>query len=118
MKVQRLEALARVSQIMLDMRLAELRAAAAACTATRSTLAEVSLPRAAPENNLAPAALSRAGMLYDRWAEARRAEINLTLARQTAIWLESRDAAAMAFGRDRTLARLTAGAIAAQQKRR
>jgi hypothetical protein len=46
-------------------------------------------------------------VLYERWAEARRAEINLTLARQTAEWIEARDAARQAFGRADALRRLS-----------
>jgi hypothetical protein len=53
------------------------------------------------------AAAVQAGLLYERWAEARRAEINLTLARQTAEWIEARDAARQAFGRADALRRLS-----------
>jgi len=42
-------------------------------------------------------------MRYQLWADQRRAEINLTLARQTATWLEARTEAAQAFGKSQAL---------------
>ena len=43
---------------------------------------------------------------YGRWADARRAEINQVLARQTGQWIEARDAAKIAFGKADALRRL------------
>jgi hypothetical protein len=38
-------------------------------------------------------------LVYDRWADVRRAELNLVIARQTAEMLEARSEAGTAFGR-------------------
>ncbi len=45
----------------------------------------------------------RAEMTYQRWAEGRRAEINVVLARQTADWLTAQDAARAVFGQTEAL---------------
>ena len=45
-------------------------------------------------------------MRYQLWADQRRSDINLTLARQTVTWTEARQDAARAFGRDQALNRL------------
>jgi hypothetical protein len=43
---------------------------------------------------------------YQHWADLRRAEINLVLARQTVDWMEARGAAQSAFGRAEVLRQL------------
>ncbi len=93
-----------ISRLMLEHRLAELTRAAAAREESKARLAGLSQPSAGTDLPLAVAA--QASLLYERWAEARRAEINLTLARQTAEWIEARDAARQAFGRADALRRL------------
>lgn len=99
--------LVQISQLVLDLKLAELNRAARARADSRARLADLALPPAETELPLAVAA--QAGLLYDRWADARRAEINLALARQTAEWIERRDLAAKAFGRAQALRRLAGG---------
>ncbi len=94
-----------ISQLMLDHKHAALTRAAAAREESKTRLAGLSRPLA--ETHLPLAAAAQAGLLYERWAEARRAEINLTLARQTAEWIEARDAARQAFGRADALRRLS-----------
>lgn len=87
-----------IGQLLLDTRLAALRSAAAAREDSEHRLAGLVVPDLCsgtlPE---IPAQLAVLG--YQRWADARRSEINLTLARQTAEWIEARDAAREAFGR-------------------
>ena len=105
MSPRTLRPLVEISQLMLDHKLAALTRAAAAREESRTRLAGLSRPLA--ETDLPLAAAAQAGLLYERWAEARRAEINLTLARQTAEWIEARDAARQAFGRADALRRLS-----------
>jgi hypothetical protein len=54
-------------------------------------------------------AAARASLAYGRWADARRRELMVILARETAAALETRAAAAEAFGREQVLRRLAAG---------
>lgn len=95
-----------ISQLFLDTRLAALRSAAAARDESAQRLAGLVVADFSsgtlPE---VPAQLAVLG--YQRWADARRSEINLTFARQTADWLEARDAARGAFGRLEALRALT-----------
>lgn len=101
-QLQRLEGIARM---ILDARLAELRRASEAREASLRALAAFDRPM--PEAaEISPVALAQAAVAYQAWADARRAEINPRLARQTAEWLDRRDAAAKAFGRAEALARV------------
>lgn len=100
-----LRPLVEISRLMLDHKLAALTQATSARDESRARLAGLALPPA--QTDLPLAAAAQAGLLYERWAEARRAEINLTLARQTAEWIEARDAARQAFGRADALRRLS-----------
>ena len=102
-----LQPLVGISQLILDAALADLRRAADArdeSLARLCDLATVPCP-----TDLPLAAVAQADLLYARWADARRAEINLTLARQTADWLGARDAARRAFGRADALRKLAEG---------
>lgn len=105
MSPRTLRPLVEISQLMLDQKLAALTRAASAREESKARLAGLSQPPA--ETDLPLAAAAQAGLLYARWAEARRAEINMTLARQTAEWIEARDAARQAFGRADALRRLS-----------
>ena len=105
MSPRTLRPLVDISRLMLDHRLAALTRAAAAREESKARLAGLSQPSA--ETDLPLAVAAQASLLYERWAEARRAEINLTLARQTAEWIEARDAARRAFGRADALRRLS-----------
>ncbi len=96
--------LAHLSQMMLDHRLARLTAAAAAVAKSEAMLRGL-VAGAAPD--LGPVAASEVGMRYERWADARRADINLTLARQRVAVFEARKGAADAFGRADVLGKLS-----------
>lgn len=93
--------LRQITDLMLDARLADLKTAAAARDTSLDRLADLQRPSLATD--LAGLAAAEVEMRYQRWADQRRAEINLTLARQTAVWLEARDAAAVAFGKSQAL---------------
>ena len=106
-EAERLRRLARIAAIQRDARLDQLRRAQAARQASLSALAALDLPMTEEELPLVPGAL--AALRYAGWADARRAEINLRLARQTALWLQAQADARLAFGRADVLRRLSDG---------
>jgi hypothetical protein len=89
--------LAEVAQLMLDHRLGRLRDASAQLDRSRMQL--LAINRAAGTADLPLAAAGKVALAYDRWADVRRAELNLVIARQTAEMLEARSDAGIAFGR-------------------
>lgn len=99
--------LQQVAGLMFDSKLIDLRAAARAMQETRDHLADLEARPADPAG-LPQIALIVAALHYDRWADARRAELNLTLARQTATWLDAQGAARLAFGKTQAVAAVTA----------
>jgi hypothetical protein len=101
----RLRRLAGLGAMIRDIRLTALQRAAAARAESRARLAGLDLPPVATD--LPPLVAARAELAYQVWADARRAEINLVLARQTAEWQEAREAARLAFGRAAVLDRLS-----------
>lgn len=101
---QRLSRLATITRLVLDHRLAELRQAEAARTASVAQLSALSAPF--PPADLPIVAAHRADLLWQQWADARRRDLNPLLARQTARWLEARAAAQTAIARDNVLAGL------------
>lgn len=103
-QMKRLE---QIAGLMFDSRLAELQHAAAARAETEARLAGLAAPDVV-EGSLPQVSAELAALRYQRWADARRAELNLTLARQTANWLEARDAARLAFGKTQALAAVAA----------
>lgn len=106
-KSEQMRRLEQVAGLLFDTRLTALQRAAAACAETRVRLAGLAMPEAL-EGDLPQISAALAALNYQRWADARRAELNLTLARQTAIWLEARDAAQLAFGKTQALAGVAA----------
>lgn len=100
---QQLAKLQQIAGLMLDSRLAALQTAARAKAESEAQLAGLAVAMAAPADISAVAA-ERAALNYQRWADARRAELNLLLARQTVTWMEARDAARLAFGKTEALA--------------
>lgn len=101
-RAQQVAKLSQISQLLLDSRLAALQLAARACRESEDRLAGLSVPGALP-GALPEIAALRAALNYQRWADARRGEINLVLARQTAAMIEARDAAREAFGRSEAM---------------
>lgn len=97
-----LRRLKELADLMLDHRLALLRNAAAAKAQSEAALAALARPASEPDG-LEGAAAALAGLAYQRWTDARRAEINPVLARQTHHWMETRDEAKRAFGKAEVL---------------
>ncbi|HLQ17671.1 MAG TPA: hypothetical protein VK146_01725 [Tabrizicola sp.] len=93
--------LAEVAQLMLDHRLGQLRLAAANLERSRMQIA--ALDQTGQPADLEPVTAGKVALAYDRWADLRRAELNLVIARQTASWLEARGEAQTAFGRVQAL---------------
>ena len=93
--------LAEVAQLMLDHRLGQLRTTAAELERSRMQLAALDQP--ARPADLQPVTAEKVALTYDRWADQRRAELNLVIARQTASWIEARSDAQTAFGRVQAL---------------
>lgn len=100
-KASDLARLAEVAQLMLDHRLGQL--SKAACDMERSRMQLSAINQAAQPANLEPVTAEKVALSYDRWADQRRSELNLVIARQTAGWLEARTDAQTAFGRVQAL---------------
>ena len=90
-----------VSQLVLDGRLNALERAARVRQHSLDHLAALARPVA--DSDLPLAVAGEVAMRYQGWADQRRAEINLILARQTVEWAEARQAAALAFGRNQAV---------------
>lgn len=101
---EKLAQLRQVSQLMLDVRLFALEQAARARQASLDHLADLAKPHAAHDLN--PITAGEVVMRYENWADHRRSDINLTLARQTAAWADARQDAALAFGRNAVICKL------------
>ncbi|NHB76651.1 hypothetical protein [Rhodobacter calidifons] len=97
--------LAQLAQMVLDHRLLHLRRSAAQLDQSRAQLSAVN--QAPHAVDLEPILSSKVGLDYERWADVRRSELNLVIARQTADWLDARDAARTAFGRVQALQALS-----------
>ena len=100
----KLAQLHQVSQLMLDVRLLALDHAAKARQASLDRLADLNKPAAPTDLN--PIVAGEVAVRYENWADHRRSEINLLLARQTADWAEARQNAALAFGRNAVIGKL------------
>lgn len=96
-----LSQLADLAQLMLDHRLGTLKASSDRLEQSRMQLS--ALNQTAEPVDLDPVIAVKVGMDYERWADVRRAELNLVIARQTAAWLEARGDAQTAFGRVQAL---------------
>jgi hypothetical protein len=101
---EKLAQLHQVSQVMMDVRLLALDRAARARQASLDHLAALNQPAA--QTDLNPIIAGEVAMRYENWADHRRAEINLLLAQQTLDWVEARQNAALAFGRNAVIGKL------------
>jgi hypothetical protein len=99
---QQLAKLGQLSNLLLDSRLAVLQAAARAKLESEAQLAGLTAPQPLAEQ-ISDIAAALAGLNYQRWADARRAELNMLLARQTVTWMEARESAREAFGKKQAL---------------
>ena len=100
-KAKDLARLSQITQLILDLKLADLRKAAAKRQHSLDLLA--GLNHAPVVTDVSLLAAHQVDLRYRQWADARRAEINLLLARQTADTHLARDAAGHAFGKDQAL---------------
>jgi hypothetical protein len=96
-----LKRLADLAQLMLDHRLGQLHSAAAELERSRMQLSAINA--AGRPADLEPVTAGKVALTYDRWADLRRSELNLVIARQTAEWMEARSEAQTAFGRVQAL---------------
>lgn len=92
-----------ISNLILDRRLATLRYLAAKRNASLQHLQDLT-PKEA--GTLDPIPQARSALRYEAWADVRRSEINLALARQTADWLDAKKNAEVAFGQVEVLNRI------------
>jgi hypothetical protein len=102
-KRQSLARLTALSDVILDQHLAKLQACAAERNASLQRLRDLA---PAPAEGLDPITGAATLLRFEIWADARRSEINLVLARQTAAWMEAQAEAKTAFGRAQVLKRL------------
>jgi hypothetical protein len=100
----RLSQLAQIAGLVRDTCLARLEQAARARQGSLDRLADLSRPVATTD--LTPIAAWQAEQRYRQWADARSAEVLVTLQRQTADWETARDAARHAFARSTVIDRL------------
>jgi hypothetical protein len=111
-KAVQLSKLAALAELVLDSRLSALQAAARAKHECEAQLSALSLvPQG--QSDLEGMTAQLASLNYQRWADARRAELNQQLARRTVALIEARDAAREAFGKKTAL-----GAMAAKHQMR
>lgn len=95
--------LATLADLVLQDRLAKLRSAAAA---RAQTVAQIAGLGEQPAEGLDPLVAAQQSLRYQQWADARRQELNLVLARQTAQWMTAHGAATEAFGRAHVIEKL------------
>lgn len=98
--LQRLNVLAK---LILDQRLAKLQACEVDRNQSLRRLQDL-VPN--PSDEADPIAKVTTLLRYEAWADARRREINLVLARQTVAWMDARKEAQGAFGRADVLTRM------------
>ena len=99
---QQLAKLGQLSNLLLDSRLAVLQAAARAKLESEVQLAGL-MSNSPVAEQVSEIAGALAALNYQRWADVRRAELNMLLARQTVTWMEARDQAREAFGKKQAL---------------
>ena len=96
----RIKQLETIAGMILDLRLADLRQAARLRQESLDRLGALEVP---PAEDMDPITAARINLQYQAWADRRRAEINLVLARQTADWTMRRAEAKEAFARSEAL---------------
>ncbi len=101
---EKLRRLAEISGLLLDTKMLAVERAARARQNSLNLLAELNQP--ASPTDLPPVLAAEVSMRYELWADQRRSEINLVLARQSAEWAEARQEAMQAFGRNQAVLKL------------
>lgn len=102
-KFSNLSRLTALSTLILDQHLAKLQAATAAKNMSLQRLQDLAPMQS---EGLDPIVSATTLMRYEHWADSKRREINMVLARQTVTWLEARKASQDAFGRADVLKRI------------
>ncbi|WP_145105351.1 hypothetical protein [Cereibacter sediminicola] len=92
-----------LAQMVLDVRLAELGRVA---RERQSCLDGLKALEAMPASDLDPVTAAQVALSYQAWADGRRSEINLALARHTAEWKSRTSSARTALARAEALRRL------------
>ena len=103
---EKLQRLAEVSSLLRDTKMLAMEAAARARQHSLDRMAELNRP--ATPTELPPLVAAEVAMRYALWADQRRSEINLILARQTVEWVGAQQEAARAFGRHQVVQKLGA----------
>lgn len=96
-----LQSLATLSQLVLDQRLSALRQTAERLERSKAQLSAINAAGAPAD--LPPVQAGLVDLAYQRWADIRRAELNLAIAQQTISWIDAKSEAATAFGRVQAL---------------
>lgn len=96
--------LSQISQLLFDQKMMALETAARARQSSLDRLAELDRPM--PDSDLPLVTAQEIALRHALWADYKRREINEMLARQTAEWIEAREEASRAFGRNQVLGRL------------
>jgi hypothetical protein len=112
---EKMQALGNISALALDQRLAALRQAQAMRQAIVDRIAALEL--APVDTNLSLAAAQKAEVYYQMWADERRKQLNLSLARTTAVVLQAEAEARHVFARNSVLVALRARVETASQRR-
>jgi hypothetical protein len=100
----RIVALTRITELVMDQHLADLRVKKAAQMETRGHIAALDQSVVVADVSLAAAA--QVGLRYAAWADRRKAALNVTLARQTVAVLAAEDGARVAFARNTVMEKL------------
>ncbi|SEN98974.1 hypothetical protein SAMN05216227_103725 [Pseudorhodobacter antarcticus] len=98
----KLARLQKISDLILDTHLEKLRICAAARNVSIRGLQDLTVQPTIDDS----LQFAQSRMRYEAWADTRRAELNIMLARQTADWLDEKHAAEKAFGRAQNISRL------------
>lgn len=105
--LQQIAQLRGLSDMILQMRLSELQIAVQARAQTQSQLQALAAPKPAiMDDGVHLQAALHAAETHAVWVTGRRKELTALLARETATWLDARDKARLAQGRDSALADL------------
>ena len=115
MSTHRLDRLLALAAMQRDIDLAKLGQLAEARAETRARLEDLRRSASAPVAT--DPVLMGVRQRHRLWADAQRAELNITLARQEAAWLEARDHTRRSFGRAAVLERLAERQREADNKR-
>jgi hypothetical protein len=98
---EKLHRLGQISAVLRETKLHALQIAAQARQGSLALLAALDAPQ--PLNDLPAVTEAEVALRYAVWADQRRTEINMGLARQTAAWQHAQSEAAQAFGRDHVM---------------